>query len=286
MKLKNIKYYLQIIKPGIVFGNLITFSSCFIFASKGNINLNLFFFTFFSLFLIISGSCVLNNIIDISIDKNMTRTKNRALVIKKISIVYAWFYSYLLLFLGFIIMFYFVNFFSFFLSFLGFFIYIFLYSLYLKKKSIFSIFIGSISGAMPPIIGYYSACKKLDLNFLLFFIIFFLWQIPHFYIISIFRIKDYKNAKIPILPLKKDIFFTVCMISLCIFFFTIFSNLFYLYNFSLNKFFIFSTLINFFWLFFTLLAYFYKNNKIFYFSFLISIFSNFITSFFIAIHYM
>ncbi|WP_343154690.1 heme o synthase [Buchnera aphidicola (Pseudoregma panicola)] len=286
MKFKNIKYYFQIIKPGIVFGNLITFSSCFLFASKGNINLNLFLFTFFGLFLIISGSCVLNNIIDIKIDKNMIRTRNRALVIKKISITNAYFYAFFLLFLGFFIICYFIDFFSFFLSFLGFFVYIFLYSIYFKKKSIFSIFIGSISGSMPPIIGYYSACKKLDFVFLLFFIIFFLWQIPHFYIISIFRIKDYENAKIPILPLKKDIFFTVCIISLCIFFFTIFSDFLYLYNFLGKKFFIFSILVNFFWLFFTLLGYFYKSNKIFYFSFLISIFSNFITSFFIAFDYI
>ncbi|BGI51534.1 MAG: hypothetical protein BucCj_2900 [Buchnera aphidicola (Ceratovacuna japonica)] len=183
-------------------------------------------------------------------------------------------------------MFYFSGIFTFFLSFLGFFIYIFLYSLYLKKKSIFSIFIGSISGAMPPIIGYYTVCKKINLIFILFFIIFFLWQIPHFYIISIFRTKDYKNAKIPILPLKTNVFFTVFITSIFIICFYIFSSLLYLYNFLGNNFIIFSTLINFIWLFLTLLGYFYKNNKIFYFAFLISILSNFITSFLIAIDYI
>ncbi|WP_343189858.1 heme o synthase [Buchnera aphidicola] len=282
MILQKIKYYLQIIKPGIVFGNLIPFSACFIFASDRNFKLNLFLLTFIGLFLVISGSCVCNNLIDIEIDKNMNRTKNRVLVRKKISIKNAIYYACFLLFIGFFILFYYVDHFSFFLSFLGFFIYVFLYSFIFKKKSTFSLFIGSISGAMPPIIGYYSSSKKINLIFFIFFLIFFLWQIPHFCSIAMFRIKDYKNAKIPILPLKKNIFFSTVFTSFFIILFTICTSFLYFYDVLKLIYIIFFIIINFFWLLYILLGYFYKNKKFFYISFLISVLSNFMISLFIS----
>ncbi|WP_343188999.1 heme o synthase [Buchnera aphidicola (Chaitoregma tattakana)] len=286
MKLKNVKYYLQIIKPGIVLGNLIPFSACFLFASKGNINYNLFLVTFIGMFLIISGSCVLNNIIDIKIDNIMLRTKNRVLVRNKISVIKALFFAFFLLFLGFLIILFFSNFFSLLLSFFGFFVYIFLYSMIFKRTTVFSIFIGSISGAMPPIIGYYIVSNKVDLAFFIFFFMFFLWQVPHFFSISIFRAKDYKNAKVPILPSTKSIFFTSIVILFFVILFTCVSESLYLYNFLDKKYCIFSILINFIWVCSIVFGCFYNKNIFFYYVFIISILSNCITSFFIAIDYI
>ncbi|WP_343188399.1 heme o synthase [Buchnera aphidicola (Ceratoglyphina bambusae)] len=282
---KNFKYYLKVIKPGIVFGNIISSLSCFLFASKGIIDFLLLFHVLFGLFLIISGSCVVNNIIDIKIDKVMKRTKNRVLVKKNISILNAAIYSFILLFAGFFIIFYYINFFTFFLSFLGFFIYVFLYSLYMKKKSVYAIFVGGISGSIPPLIGYYSVTKKMDLAFLILFFIFFLWQIPHFYSISIFRIKDYKIAKVPILPIKTSILFTKIKITLYILFFIIFSESLYFLGYVGIKYLFFSFLINLIWFIFSILSYFLNNIKIFYYIFMLSILVIFFINFFLSFDY-
>ena len=75
-----IKQYLQVTKPGIIFGNLISVIGGFLLASKGEIDYSLFFATLLGVSLVVASGCVFNNYIDRDIDRIMERTKNRPLV--------------------------------------------------------------------------------------------------------------------------------------------------------------------------------------------------------------
>ncbi|MEX7586721.1 UbiA family prenyltransferase, partial [Klebsiella pneumoniae] len=74
------KQYLQVTKPGIIFGNLISVIGGFLLASKGHIDYPLFVWTLLGVSLVVASGCVFNNYIDRDIDRKMERTKNRVLV--------------------------------------------------------------------------------------------------------------------------------------------------------------------------------------------------------------
>jgi protoheme IX farnesyltransferase len=88
-----IKQYLQVTKPGIIFGNLISVVGGFLLASKGVIDYPLFLATLIGVSLVVASGCVFNNYIDRDIDSIMERTKNRVLVKglidPKVSLIYA-----------------------------------------------------------------------------------------------------------------------------------------------------------------------------------------------------
>lgn len=91
------------------------------------------------------------------------------------------------------------------LAVIGFVIYVGVYSLYMKRKSVYGTLIGSLSGAAPPVIGYCAVTGQFDTGALILLLIFSLWQMPHSYAIAIFRFKDYQAANIPVLPVIKGI---------------------------------------------------------------------------------
>ena len=91
------------------------------------------------------------------------------------------------------------------LALLGFIVYVGLYSLWLKRSSVYGTLVGSLSGAAPPVIGYCAVTNQFDMAALILLLIFSLWQMPHSYAIAIFRFKDYQSASIPVLPVKYGI---------------------------------------------------------------------------------
>jgi protoheme IX farnesyltransferase len=198
-----INYYL-ITKPGIMLGNLITMAAGFLLASKGNIDLSLFLITLIGLGGIIASACVFNNYIDRDIDKKMARTKNRPLVTGRISKGHALFFATLLLLLGNALLFAFTNLLTLALADAGFFIYVVLYSFW-KCHTLYGTAIGSIAGAIPPVVGYTAVSNHLDAGALILFTIMVLWQMPHFFSIAIYRMDDYIAAELPLLPIRRGL---------------------------------------------------------------------------------
>ena len=70
----------------------------------------------------------------------------------------------------------------------------------LKQRTTVATLIGSIPGAMPPLLGWTAATGSLDVGGLALFGVMFVWQIPHFHAIALFRRKDYDRAGLKILP--------------------------------------------------------------------------------------
>jgi protoheme IX farnesyltransferase len=82
-------------------------------------------------------------------------------------------------------------------------IYVGLYSLYLKRRSVYAALIGSLAGAAPPLAGYCAVTGRFDLGAAILLAIFCFWQMPHCYAIAVFRLADYTAANLPVLPVKR-----------------------------------------------------------------------------------
>jgi len=198
-----INYYL-ITKPGIVLGNLITVAAGFLLASGGVFHVQLFLAAMLGLGLIMASACVLNNLIDRPIDKKMKRTQNRALVTGIITDRSALFFAFVLAVLGIITLMVGTNLLTAFIAGIGFFVYVVLYSFW-KSKTIYGTAIGSVAGAVPPVVGYCAVSNQFDIGASLLFAMLVLWQLPHFFAISIYHLEDYRAADLPLLPIRKGI---------------------------------------------------------------------------------
>ena len=71
----------------------------------------------------------------------------------------------------------------------------------LKRVSGAAVFVGAIPGALPPLMGWTAVTGHLDAPGLALFAVLFLWQIPHFLAIAIYRGADYARAGFKVLPL-------------------------------------------------------------------------------------
>lgn len=152
--------------------------------------------------LVIASACVFNNYIDRGIDKNMARTKKRALVTGSISGRSALVYACALGFAGFTLLVLFVNLLTAIIGLVAFVDYIVFYGLS-KRRSVHGTIVGSISGSAPIVAGYTAVTNRFDGAALILFLIMTFWQMPHFYGIAMYRYKDYKTARLPVLPVKR-----------------------------------------------------------------------------------
>lgn len=153
---------------------------------------------------VIACGCVFNNILDRDIDDKMTRTMKRPLVTGTIQPREALIYGIVLGVLGFTLLAWGTNPTTFMIGLIGLFFYVILYG-WGKRNSVYGTIIGSISGATPPVAGYTAVTGHLDFGAFLLFSILVCWQIPHFYAIAIYRLKEYKRAGLPIWPAVKGI---------------------------------------------------------------------------------
>jgi len=78
--------------------------------------------------------------------------------------------------------------------------YVFIYTIWLKQETSQNIVIGGVSGALPPVIGWAIATGNISLESIILFLIIFIWTPSHFWALSLYKMEDYKNANIPMLP--------------------------------------------------------------------------------------
>jgi protoheme IX farnesyltransferase len=155
--------------------------------------------------LVMGAAGAFNNLYDRDIDSLMERTKNRPTVTGEIK-------PKAVLWLGI-----FTSVFGIaalalttplaaFLGFLGLFFYVVPYTMWSKRRTIYNTEIGSISGAMPPLIGWAAIDPDITHPVILgLFVITVIWQMPHFYAIAIRKHDEYKAAKVPMLPVVKGV---------------------------------------------------------------------------------
>jgi protoheme IX farnesyltransferase len=202
-----IRTYYLLTKPGIIMGNLITTVSGFALASRGHIDGWLFLATLLGLGSVIASACVFNNYIDRDLDRKMARTKHRALVMGLISGRHAIYFAILLGIVGFFTLILYTNLLAVSVAAVGFIVYVGLYSFW-KTRTSYATIIGSVSGAVPPVVGYCAVSGQFDMGAALMFMILVLWQMPHFYSIAMYRLTDYSEASVPVLPAERGNYVT------------------------------------------------------------------------------
>lgn len=78
--------------------------------------------------------------------------------------------------------------------------YVGIYTLWLKRRTPFNIVIGGAAGATAPLIGWAAGSGQTSLLAWVLFLVIFLWTPPHFWALAIAIQDDYRNAKVPMLP--------------------------------------------------------------------------------------
>ncbi|WP_227395644.1 heme o synthase [Jeotgalibacillus aurantiacus] len=201
------KDFLALIKIGIVNSNFITtFTGLWLalyFTETAFVSsIDVMLLTLIGSSLIVAGSCSINNYIDRDIDPLMERTKNRPTVTGRVAPSRA-----LGLGIGFIIlgeiMLFMTTAMAGLIGLAGVFAYVVLYTMWTKRKYVSNTIVGSVSGAVPPLIGWAAVDPGLGAMPLALFLIMFVWQPPHFYAIAMRRVEEYRAAGIPMLPVVK-----------------------------------------------------------------------------------
>jgi protoheme IX farnesyltransferase len=70
----------------------------------------------------------------------------------------------------------------------------------LKYRTAAAVLVGAVPGAMPALLGWTASTGRIDPYGFTLFLILFVWQIPHFLAISLFRHREYTRAGIHVVP--------------------------------------------------------------------------------------
>ena len=73
----------------------------------------------------------------------------------------------------------------------------------LKRHTHYALLVGALPGAIPPLLGWSTATGTIGLGGVLLFAVLFLWQVPHFAAIAIFRMGDYARAGLQVVSVQK-----------------------------------------------------------------------------------
>lgn len=166
--------------------------------AKNQIDINMLS-PFLAVLLLALGVSALNQVQEYKEDALMARTKKRPIPAGRISSKKGFIIALSLILLSFIFIYESLNL-------LGIAIFVFVILMYnlfytkAKKITIYAAVYGAILGVVPPLIGWISANGKIeDLGFLSLGLFYFIWQIPHFWLLILKYHKEYETASFPTL---------------------------------------------------------------------------------------
>ena len=147
---------------------------------------------------LVSGSSALNMYLERDLDGRMTRTANRPLPTGRLDARWAIMVGMALALGASAILWLSTNSLTLIAGLGSLVLYVWCYTP-LKQHSWTSLLVGSVPGAMPVMLGYIAIAGVIDEKAIALFLWAFLWQIPHFLAISLFRESEYTAAGFPVL---------------------------------------------------------------------------------------
>lgn len=162
-------------------------------------NLDLFFFTFFGGTLVMGGALVINNWYDVDIDTIMDRTKNRPTVTGHFSLKAVLTLGIVLSILGFILL-AFTTIDAVVYGLIGWVTYVIMYTMWTKRKYTLNTVVGSVSGAVTPLIGWTAIDPGFHFVPIVMALLLFIFQMPHTFAIAMKKWREYKAANVAMLP--------------------------------------------------------------------------------------
>lgn len=191
----NLKDFLILTKFKLSFTVSLSLVFAFILA-KNSIDFFILY-PFLAVLLLALGVSSLNQIQEYKEDALMSRTKNRPVAAKRLSVRDGLIISFLLILCSYI--FIYLS-----MQILGVVIFcsvIIIYNLVYtkaKKTTVYAAVFGAVLGVIPPMIGWISAGGDItDIRFISLGLFYFIWQIPHFWLLTLKYNSDYKKANFP-----------------------------------------------------------------------------------------
>ncbi|MDW8083632.1 MAG: heme o synthase [Candidatus Caldarchaeum sp.] len=193
---------LSLTKPKITLLNIFTAVASYFLASGP---VNGVPHLIFSGYLSVGGASALNHYLDKDIDSKMRRTAGRPLPSGKIKPRAAFILGVSMVVLSVIYSALTLNLLASFFIFLGVAIYVLVYTVWLKRRSVWNIVIGGAAGSCAPLAGWAASGHEFTLAPLLLAGLVFLWTPGHFWALASRAFKDYEAAGIPMLPVVKGV---------------------------------------------------------------------------------
>jgi len=196
---KLIRFYIQLIKTPQTGLLLLTAIAGYRSTSNNEYSFIIVFLAMAGLLLAISGTTALNMVFDHDIDTIMERTKSRPLPLGNISDKNAIIFGVVLIIIGMLINFR-ISIIYGVVVFCGIFFDLVIYTLWLKRRSPWSIVFGGLAGGMPILAGRVLAISAVDLPGILLGLAILLWIPTHILTLAMNHSKDYKLAGVPTFP--------------------------------------------------------------------------------------
>lgn len=192
-----LKPFLELVKIRITFAVMLTTIAGYVLFYKGFSSQMLLSVS--GIFLLACASAALNHIQEYRFDALMERTRNRPLPSGRISFFQAWTVVIVLSLSGLFLIFKGSNFTGMLLGFSAMFWYNVIYT-YLKRFTAYAVIPGSVIGSIPPLVGWVAAGGSLsNPNAVLIAIFFFIWQVPHFWLLLMKYSPQYEVAGFPVI---------------------------------------------------------------------------------------
>lgn len=144
------------------------------------------------------GCSILNQFSEVTFDSKMDRTKHRPLVTKYFNMKWAFLVGTLFIIISIYVPILFGKYKVGLLYIFNFVIYNIIYTK-LKILTSFALLIGSIAGALPPIIGWFVGDYPMNSKVLVVSGVFYLWQVPHFLFLTEIYKDEYAKAGFKVL---------------------------------------------------------------------------------------
>jgi len=192
--------YVELTKPRIALVVLVTTFAGMWMAAGNTLSIEFVFATLLGTWLASASAGVLNNYIDRDIDPLMSRTSHRATAAGRVQPQHVLYCGLGLAAAAFLVLVTTSNLLAASLAMGTIYFYVVIYTMWLKRRTDLCTEIGGIAGALPPVIGWAAVTGDIGLPAILLFLIMFIWQPPHFWVLALLREKEYRRAGIPMLP--------------------------------------------------------------------------------------
>ena len=168
---------------------------------NNNLDILDLFLVAISTFLASAGVSAFNQYFERDLDALMPRTSKRPFVTGELKPNILWVILFLIvIFAGLIISYFFINPYSCLYNFLGALFYGAVYTIWLKRKSIWNIVIGGLAGSFATLAGSAAVNPIIAPEAIILSVILFLWTPPHFWSLAMAIGDDYEKAGVPMLP--------------------------------------------------------------------------------------
>jgi heme o synthase len=197
---QHLRRYAELTKPKVTLLNLLVGATCFVLAAFPAVNwVSLGVFCLAG-YLACGGCGALNCVYDQDTDKLMQRTNKRAIPSGAVSRRSALLFGAVLTGTGIGISVFFFNLLTALMMTLGTAFYLVVYTIMLKRASSLNVVIGGLAGCFAALSGWTAAANSLSLLPLLVSSVDFFWTPGHLWGLAMKKVKEYKAAGIPMLP--------------------------------------------------------------------------------------